>query len=71
MPMPESIKHPLLISQAMPRGTVGTPIELVANFYKFDFSDHVICHYDVCITKDKDAMAAQGKEIDVLNYDFG
>ena len=37
----------------MPRGTVGTPIDLVANFYKFDFADHVISHYDVCITKDE------------------
>lgn len=44
-------QHPTLVPQKLGHGTVGRPVNLVANFYKLNISDVEIFHYDVEITK--------------------
>ena len=49
--MPESVQHDRLVNQAMKSGTNGSPVELIANFFRLETTGLDVLHYDIEIKK--------------------
>lgn len=66
--MPLAIAHQAIVPQKLAHGLAGTPIDLIANYYKFDFCDHLVYQYHVTITTEQQlrATSKDQEEIDLL-----